>query len=617
VLALLLPVPALADVQVEVSISGVEGKPLDNVRASLSLLQREGQLITLRTARDLHGRAAAEIERALQPFGYYRVEVNASLLPVGDQDLWSATYDIVPGDRVPVTALTLDIEGPGADDELLTAVLDDWPLQPGEFLDHQRYRQGKESLLAAATPLGYRDADWAVHRVEVDLNSYSAAIVLRLDSGPRYVFGPVTFESDDFDHDFLEKFVLIEEGAPFDQGQLSAQRRAFSASGFFREVDIEMLSPSEEQPNVVPLRVGLVPFPPNRYRGRLAWGTDTGVGVQFGWTRRYLGSRGQNFSLGLAAVQERNKLAGDLNYVIPVDPLTESQVKFGARHESKDLNFEDVDLDQGGETRIETNLLGALWQSPTRYWGSFTVTPEVGLTFVQEEYDVFEVLFGNLPQLSQDLIRERIGEQAYDTLAPDFSALAAQGRLTLRRADGRLYIRDGDYLRFDMLYTSEAMGSSLDFWQTRLQSWHIRSFGDRSRVLARSRLGYSEADNREVLSINFNDMPEYYEFRAGGARSIRGYGFETLFPEDTITGGKHELVLSLEYEYEVIPDWSIAGFVDSGNAFNSWDDFDEKTGVGIGMRWRSPVGLVRIDLGVPLDDADESFEVYITVGPEF
>ena len=414
-----------------------------------------------------------------------------------------------------------------------------------------------------------------------------------------------------------KKIILIDEGAPFDQRRLSAQRRAFSASGFFSEVDIQMLPASDDQPQVIPLSVGLVPFPRNRYRGRLAWGTDTGFGLQFGWTRRYVGSRGQNFNLGLAAVEERNKLAGDLNYVIPVDPLTDSRVKFAARHESKDLNFQDVDLERGGETRIETNLLGVRWQTAQTNWGPFTVTPEIGFTYVQEQYDVFEVLFGDRSQADQDILRRVLGEEAYDTLTPDFSVVAAEGRLTLRRADDRLYIRDGDYLRFDLLFTDEALGSNIDFWQARLDTWHIRSFGERSRVLARSNLGYSEADSSEVLSVNFNAMPEYYEFRAGGARSIRGYGFETLFPEDTITGGKHELVLSLEYEYEVIPDWSVAGFVDSGNAFNSWDDFDEKTGVGIGVRWRSPVGLVRVDLGVPLDDADESFEVYITVGPEF
>ena len=112
-------------------------------------------------------------------------------------------------------------------------------------------------------------------------------------------------------------------------------------------------------------------------------------------------------------------------------------------------------------------------------------------------------------------------------------------------------------------------------------------------------------------------MPEYYEFRAGGARSVRGYGFETIFPSDAITGGKHQLVASLEYEHEIIPDWSGAVFVDAGDAFNDFDDFNEKLGVGFGVRWRSPVGVARVDLGFPLDDADDSFQIYITVGPEF
>jgi len=98
---------------------------------------------------------------------------------------------------------------------------------------------------------------------------------------------------------------------------------------------------------------------------------------------------------------------------------------------------------------------------------------------------------------------------------------------------------------------------------------------------------------------------------------VRGYGFQELFPSDAITGGKHQLVASIEYEHEIIPDWSVAVFLDGGNAFNDFDNIDEKLGTGIGIRWRSPVGLARIDLGVPLDDDEDSFHVYITIGPEF
>ena len=67
----------------------------------------------------------------------------------------------------------------------------------------------------------------------------------------------------------------------------------------------------------------------------------------------------------------------------------------------------------------------------------------------------------------------------------------------------------------------------------------------------------------------------------------------------------------------MIPDFSAAVFLDAGNAFNDWNDIDEKLGAGLGLRWRSPVGLARIDLGFPLDDAEDSFQIYITVGPEF
>ncbi|MFV0276754.1 MAG: BamA/TamA family outer membrane protein, partial [Parahaliea sp.] len=78
-----------------------------------------------------------------------------------------------------------------------------------------------------------------------------------------------------------------------------------------------------------------------------------------------------------------------------------------------------------------------------------------------------------------------------------------------------------------------------------------------------------------------------------------------------------QLVASLEYEYTFMPDISAAAFVDAGNAFNRWEDYEARVGTGLGLRWRSPVGLVRIDLGFPLDEADESFQFYITVGPEF
>ena len=76
-------------------------------------------------------------------------------------------------------------------------------------------------------------------------------------------------------------------------------------------------------------------------------------------------------------------------------------------------------------------------------------------------------------------------------------------------------------------------------------------------------------------------------------------------------------MVSAEYEYYFKPNWGIAAFVDTGDAFSGFDDYRQRVGAGIGARWRSPVGMVRVDLGVPLHDDDASgIELHIVIGPD-
>jgi len=490
-------------------------------------------------------------------------------------------------------------------------------LNDGDPLDHRRYSAAKRDLIAAIREHGFLDAKFTENRVEVDLLRYAASIKLVIDTGPRYKFGPVTFVQEQFAPEYLAKYLLVESGQPYSQSALSAQRSALSRSGHFEEVVIETDPAAAGSGHAIPLQIRLEPSKANRYRGRLGWGSDTDFGVQADWTRRYIGRQGHRFNLGGTLVQDRDRVAGDLNYTIPLNPLSGSKIELGARHESKDLTYQDVELDEGGDTRIATNILSMTWQAPDANWGDFELQRSISLGLVGETYDVFEVLFGHLPKSSQQVIIDRIGNKAYDTLAPDFEAVVADMSLTLRRANDPLFISRGDYLKLQLLGSDESMGSNITFWQARINTWNIWPVGAGGRFLTRTALGYSDAESRNVLSVNFNQMPEYFEFRAGGARSVRGYQFESLFPDDAITGAKHEIVASVEYEHEIIPDWSAAVFLDAGDAFNDYSNFDEKLGAGVGVRWRSPVGVARIDLGFPLDDADDAFQIYITVGPEF
>ena len=108
-------------------------------------------------------------------------------------------------------------------------------------------------------------------------------------------------------------------------------------------------------------------------------------------------------------VEERDRVAGDLSYLIPLDPATGGSIELGARHEGKDLTYKDVELPEGGETRIETNIGSVYWHLPERKLGNFDLRSGLGLSFVGETYDVFEVLFGNLPDHVQDVIIDNIG----------------------------------------------------------------------------------------------------------------------------------------------------------------------------------------------------------------
>jgi translocation and assembly module TamA len=76
------------------------------------------------------------------------------------------------------------------------------------------------------------------------------------------------------------------------------------------------------------------------------------------------------------------------------------------------------------------------------------------------------------------------------------------------------------------------------------------------------------------------------------------------------------LVGSVEYEYYFTEKWGGAVFVDFGDAFTD-TDFNMNVGAGLGLRWRSPVGLVRVDLGTPINNEfEDGIQLHLMIGPD-
>jgi len=112
------------------------------------------------------------------------------------------------------------------------------------------------------------------------------------------------------------------------------------------------------------------------------------------------------------------------------------------------------------------------------------------------------------------------------------------------------------------------------------------------------------------------DLPVSVRFFAGGDNSVRGYGYEELGPtndEGDVVGGRHLLTGSVEYNHPVVGRWSLAAFMDAGNAFDTFNDYEVFRGVGTGVRWRSPIGPIRVDVARPVDEPG-NFRLHISMG---
>lgn len=181
------------------------------------------------------------------------------------------------------------------------------------------------------------------------------------------------------------------------------------------------------------------------------------------------------------------------------------------------------------------------------------------------------------------------------------------------RSRGGLMPTWGDSQRYSIDYSNSAWGSDLDFSVLQAQNVWIRTLYDKHRFVMRGNLGWIETGD-------FERVPPDLRFFAGGDRSIRGYKYKSISPENEkgqLTGASKLATGSLEYQYNVSGKWWGAMFVDGGEAVNDIRRSDFKTGAGVGVRWQSPVGPIKLDFAVPVGDKEEhGLQFYIGLGPE-
>jgi translocation and assembly module TamA len=555
-----------APVQATVTLAGVDGAMRENVLAFMSLDDEPCDAPDWRVRQEFESGPRA-IRTALEAFGYYEASVTSSL--ESDESCWVADFNVVPGAPVRLRSLDLTL-GPDARlDPVFVAAINGFELGVGVALDHGAYERLKRRLLDIARERGYAQAAFSEARIDVYPAEHAADIVMHFESGPRYRFGDIVFIQEVLNDDLVRSYLNFKPGDPYDNRRLSGLYVALTDSGYFRNIDIRALPPVEAE-QVIPIEVSLTAGTRRIVTYGAGYSTDVGPRLRIGRTDRRRNLAGHQLGVNAQLSPVISEVAW--NYRFPYgDPRTE-WVSFaaGVKREHTDAVYS-----KSGELSARRIIMRP------RQW---TLTQS--LEFIAEDFEV----------------AEQVGTSR--VLMPGLS-------WTKTVADNAIRPSSGSRRDLALRAASESLGSDATFFQTTASGKRIWSLPNGGRFLLRAEIGVT-------LKDQLQDLPPSVRFFAGGDQSVRGYDFKSLGPQDAsgqVVGGSRLLVGSFEFEQPFAERWSGALFVDSGNAFEG-SDFKAKTGAGFGVRWLSPLGPVRVDIGYPLDVEDRSPRLHISLGPD-
>ncbi len=218
------------------------------------------------------------------------------------------------------------------------------------------------------------------------------------------------------------------------------------------------------------------------------------------------------------------------------------------------------------------------------------------------------------PALWQDLPIQFINGK------PTQEAVLAGVALNKITADNPLTPMRGYRQSYSLEVGSDALMSDTNMAILKAGIGGVYSFGDNAYGKDRAHQIIGSLRGGYLWASNFDDVPYKLRFFAGGDQSIRGYNYQSLSPlsdKGYLLGGQSLAIASAEYNYEVMEGIRLGVFADVGNAYDKHFSNDTKVGAGVGVRWASPVGQVRIDVATPVGEEDNPIKLYFFIGAPF
>ncbi|MDR5898264.1 autotransporter assembly complex protein TamA [Halomonas vilamensis] len=588
----------------DVTINGVEDEVRGNIKAYLENLEA-GEYTPRRLENEVKQRAA----EAMRPYGYYEPSINVSLGEEGSE----ATLEIDPGPQVTIEILAIQLEGDAREDPPFIEAVDNFPLQEGDALRHSPWDSLRNQLSGLALERGYFDSQFSDRRMEVRPYQQSARLYMTFASGSRYQFGDVAINGSHIEPERLQNLRTFVTGEPYRAEAIAQYNQRLAETGWFRSVAVRprlasarelvvtspprgegtwwqeatpererrayvsraalqsVMSISHRDDQLLPIDVNVEPADRHQFEVGVGYATDIGPRLQFGWQQPWINRFGHSLNHDLYISAPEQRFSG--RYRLPLDD---------PRRDSYQLQYGLKNLDNNDTRSLEATIeVARRWQFDNDW---------VQSVYLRTTYDDFTQ-----------------GGDAQKVLIYYPGVQWSRTRTRQQR-----FPTWGDRQQFSVEYSDTAWGSDAQFLRVTGDTEWIRMLGQNNRFIGGISVGAIETDD-------FDPVPPSLRFFAGGDNSVRGYSYESLSPrndEGRLRGGQQLLATSVEYQRRVTGNWWGATFVDSGDAFDNWGPNDLKTGAGLGVRWVSPVGPIRLDVAHPFDHED-AWRLHFSIGPEF
>lgn len=550
----------------------------------------------------LRRRAEADLPRleaALRARGYYDAKVSLQLMrpePAPSSEAaagngaasetaflpapadWRVVFVIEPGPLYQIGERRIEIVGPshgfrppGPAD---LGLKQDLPAEADSILAAER------RLLDAALRAGHARAALAKRRLVVDHNSHRMDVTLRIEPGPIYTFGDLRLQGHaGIDPDFLRDLVAIRAGERFDPAKLEVARRALIESQLFSLVRVETAAP--EAGNRLPVDIRLQQRPRRSVGGAVGFATDEGPRLRGFWEHRNLFGAAESLRIDaqLSASLHETRLQFRKPHFLSrrQDLIADGAIRY---EDTDSFRGRSIQAGAGIERRLAadtTAALGVAWR----------------LLELREDQD--------------------------DKL---FALLSLPGSLRIDRSDSLLDPTVGWRFLLEAAPFFDTLGPSRRFFKTRVtHTRYVRIWNEPRLVMA------LRASGGSLFGVERDAVPADERFYAGGGGSVRGIPFRAAGPLDVgrdPLGGRSLLEGSVEFRLRPWPNWELVAFLDAGGAFTSIiPDPREDTlrfGTGLGLRYVTPVGPIRFDVGVPIAprrDVDDPLQFYISLGQAF